>query len=194
MKHAVIFAHPKKDSFTAAIAASYRNAAMLHGHDVIVRDLYDMKFNPCLATDEIPGPTGFLPRADIVMERHRLSEVDIFTFVYPLWLNAPPAILKGYMERIFGMGFAYGRKGGGNEPLLTGRKMLSFTSSGAPIDWVKKTGAWDAVRNLFDEHFAAVCGFKIVDHVHFGSIVPGIRQDVVERHCQTVRDTVSAHF
>lgn len=72
--------------------------------------------------------------------------------------------------------------------------MLSFTSSGAPIDWVKKTGAWDAVRNLFDEHFAAVCGFKIVDHVHFGSIVPGIRQDVVERHCQTVRDTVSAHF
>jgi NAD(P)H dehydrogenase (quinone) len=72
--------------------------------------------------------------------------------------------------------------------------MISFTSSGAPMDWVASTGAWDATRKLFDEHFASVCGLEVVDHVHFGSIVPGIRADAVERFLARVRETFTRHF
>lgn len=123
-----------------------------------------------------------------------LADVQVFAFVYPLWLNTPPAILKGYWERVFGLGFAYGSRSGDNVPLLEGRKMVSFTSSGAPTEWVKSTGAWDAMRTLFDQHLAALCGLQIVDHIHFGGIVPGIRKDAVERQLETVASFVESHF
>jgi NAD(P)H dehydrogenase (quinone) len=46
------------------------------------------------------------------------------------------------------------------------------------------------VRKLFDEHFAAVCGLEVIDHIHFGSVTPGIRVDVVEMHLAQVGETV----
>lgn len=189
MKHAVIAAHPDAKSFTLSVARAYCQAARDRGHDVLLRDLYRMNFAPCLEASEIPKPGGFSPGNDVVVERQLLSDVDMFAFVYPFWMNAQPAMMKGYIDRVFGMGFAYGMGKGGNVPLLKGRKMVSFTSSGAPMKWVAKTGAWDAARKLFDEHFAAVCGLDVVDHVHFGSIGPGIRADAVERFLAQVRET-----
>ena len=194
MKHAVVIAHPNPNSFTATMAAAYREEAEARGGTVAVRDLYAMTFDPCLKADEIPGAQGFAPRPDIVAERGIIADADVFAFFYPLWLNAPPAILKGYLDRVFGFGFAYRRGSGGVEPGLSGRKLVTFSSSGAPAEWVKKSGAWDAMHKLFDEHFAAVCGLVLVDHSHFGNIVPGIRADAVARYAQSVRQSVRKHF
>ncbi|MBU6296791.1 MAG: NAD(P)H-dependent oxidoreductase [Alphaproteobacteria bacterium] len=194
MQHALIIAHPNPRSFVSSLALAYGEAAEGLGHKTIMRDLYGMAFDPCLKADEIPTSAGYAPRADVVGERVILRDVDVFALFYPFWLNAPPAMLKGYLDRVFGMGFAYGKGKAGNEPLLRGRKLISFTTSGAPTEWVMKTGAWEAVRTLFDEHVAAVCGMQVADHVHFGGIVPGIRGDVVARHQQMVRDTVARQF
>ena len=194
MKHAVIVAHPRADSFVGSLASAYREAGLAAKHDVIYRDLYAMKFDPCLEESEIPWAKNYAPRDDVIAEQELLRDVDVFAFFYPIWLNAPPAILKGYLERVFGMGFAYRRKGSGNAPLLTGKKLISFTSSGAPTEWVIQSGAWQAMRILFDGHFAAVCGLNVVDHVHFGGVVPGIRADSVQADMQTVRETFAKHF
>ncbi|MGB8363432.1 MAG: NAD(P)H-dependent oxidoreductase [Rhizomicrobium sp.] len=194
MKHAIIVAHPNPASFTLSVARAYEAAITAAGHSAVMRDLYAMQFDPRLAADEIPGAKGFAPHDDVKTERKLLFDVNVFAFVYPLWLNAPPAILKGYLDRVFGMGFAYGPVGGGTQQFLTGRTMISFTSSGAPEEWVKKTGAWDALRKLFDEHFAAVCGLDILDHVHFGGVVPGMRPDAVERLLEEMRAAVARHF
>ena len=192
MKHAVITAHPNVSSLTLSVARAYCEAVGRSGGDVLLRDLYRMNFAPCLETGEIPGTGGFTPAADIVSERDLLSDVDVFAFVYPLWMNAPPAMMKGYIDRVFGMGFAYGPGRDGNVPLLKSRKMISFTSSGAPTDWVVSTGAWSAIQKLFDEHFAAVCGLELIDHIHFGSATPGIRADSVEDHLARVRSAAGA--
>jgi len=191
MKHAVIVAHPRLTSFTMSAARAYSEAVGKAGHDVILRDLYRMNFAPCLGAGEMPGTTGFAPEPDVVSERQLLADVGTFAFFYPLWMNAQPAMLKGYIDRVFGMGFAYGAGRGGNEPLLKGRKMISFTSSGAPTNWVVDTGAWSAIHKLFDEHFAAVCGLELIDHVHFGSLTPGIRADAVAAHLSDVRSRVA---
>ncbi|HWA30159.1 MAG TPA: NAD(P)H-dependent oxidoreductase [Rhizomicrobium sp.] len=192
MKHAVILAHPKSDSFTATMAASYCEAAESHGVQIALRDLYRTGFDPCLRADEIPWSADFTTHADVAAERAILRDADVFALFYPLWLNAPPAILKGYLERVFGMGFGYGRSRGGTEPLLSGRKLISFTSSGAPMDWVVQTGAWQAIRVLFDSHFASVCGMDVADHVHFGNVVPGIRPDFVTKCAVTVREKAAS--
>ncbi len=192
MKHAIIVAHPGETSFTATMARAYREAVAAKGDTLVVRDLYHMNFDPCLRECEIPWSEEFKVPQDILDERTLLADVDVFAMFYPLWLNSPPAILKGYMERVFGMGFAYSRGRGGNEPLLTGRRLISLSSSGAPMDWVAKTGAWQAMRTLFDTHFAAVCGLTVIDHIHFGGVVPGARADFVEKCAASVREKASS--
>ena len=179
MKLAIILAHPAPRSFTRSMADAAAKALKRRGCEVLVRDLYRMDFDPRLSADEIPTPDGFAPRPDIVAERDRLKPMDGFVLFYPVWFNSPPAILKGYMERVFGMGFGYGMGRGGNEPLLTGKSLVSVSSSGAPKAWMVETGAWDAMRKLYDAHFGEVTGLKVLDHLHFGGIVPGFRPDAV---------------
>jgi NAD(P)H dehydrogenase (quinone) len=194
MKHAIVAAHPSRNSFIMTLANAYRDAVSARKQDFVFRDLYRMNFNPCLQENEIPWADDFTIHPDIAAERDALGDVTVFSFFYPLWLNAPPAMMKGYLERVFGMGFAYERGNGGNDPLLRGRKMISVTSSGAPTDWVVQSGAWQAVRTLFDAHFGAVCGLEVVDHIHFGGIVPGIRADAVARHAEALREKIAQHF
>jgi NAD(P)H dehydrogenase (quinone) len=194
MKHAVILAHPNPNSFNAAMAQAYVLAVTALGHKVVVRDLYAMNFDPRLRSFELPFTEGFEPGADVQAERALLADADVFALVYPLWLNAPPAMMKGYLERVFGYGFAYGKDGHGSEPLLSGRRLISLSSSGAPLHWVEETGAFEAIRRLFDNHFAAVCGLTVTDHVHFGHIVPGIRPDAVIRMLEDVGKAVRKHF
>jgi len=194
MKHALIIAHPAPRSFTATMAKAYAGALAAHGHEVLERDLYRMAFDPCLHAGEVPGPKGFKPGADVTAERELLKDVRSFAFFYPVWINSPPAILKGYLERVFGMGFGYGMAEGGNGPLLAGRSMISFSSSGAPKQWMIQTGCWDAMRKLFDEHFSTVCGLDVLDHIHFGGVVPDITAEAVKGCAEQVRAAANRRF
>jgi NAD(P)H dehydrogenase (quinone) len=194
MKHAVILAHPAHTSLNAAIAATYRDAVTALGHEVIVRDLYRMRFDPRLSAAEIPGPKAPRFRPDVLRERQLLADVDVFAFVYPLWFNAPPAILKGYVDRVFSMGFGFNPTFGGMQPALTGRKLISFTTSGAPDVWVRDTGALSTLTRLFDAHLGGTCGLNVVDHAHFGGMVSGLTQEAVDEVLGKVRTTAKAHF
>ena len=187
MKQAVILAHPAPDSLNAAIAEAYAAAAREHGHDVVVRDLYRMGFDPRLKAEEIPGPSAPKFAADVLAERTKLADVDVFVFVYPLWFNAPPAILKGYVDRVFGMGFGFKPDLGGSEPALRGRGLLSFTTSGAPDFWLRDTGALETLKRSFDAHLAGVTGLDVLDHVHFGGMVAGVSRETVDGVLAQVR-------
>lgn len=195
MKHAVIAGHPVAESFTLTMARAYCEFVRARGGEAVLRDLYRMDFDPCLKAEEIPRPGGFTPGAHVVDERATIGDADVFCFIYPLWFNAPPAIVKGYVDRVFGMGFGYGPiQGGGNQPLLAGRKMISFSSSGAPEEWLQESGAWTAIRALFDAHFAKVCGLEVLDHVHFGGVVNGMVPEAVAGCAERVRETVAERF
>lgn len=171
MRHVVILAHPKDRSFTRMMAESYIAAVEGRGHTTLLRDLYAMDFEPRLAGDEIPGPDGATPRPDVVAERERIGDADVFCFVYPIWFGGPPAILKGYVERVFGVGFGYRSiKSGGLEPLLKGRKMISLTSSGSANEWLVESGGWDAVRKVFDQRIALSTGLEALDHINYGGV------------------------
>lgn len=193
VKHAVIFAHPKAESFTGSVAKTYAEAAAFLGHQVVMRDLYRMNFDPRLQEDELPFAGGAHPRPDVAAERQLLTDVNVFALIYPFWLNAPPAILKGYLDRVFGYGFAYGRSGR-SEPLLQGKLLITFSSSGAPLDWIRRTGTFAATEKLFDSYFAELCGLTFLDHAHFGGIVPMIRADAVAAKLDSVREVVKKHF
>jgi NAD(P)H dehydrogenase (quinone) len=194
LKHAVIVAHPNPQSLTGACARAYAETARGLGHQVVERDLYRMGFDPCLKAEEIPGPKGAAFAADVLAERKVLQDVDVFALVYPLWFNAQPAILKGYVDRVFSLGFGYAPEPGGTGPRLTGKQLISFTTSGAPEAWVRDTGALRALTTLFDAHLAGVCGVTVVDHIHSGGVVPGITPEAGDAILDAVRAAVRRHF
>jgi len=194
MKHAIIVAHPNVDSFNLSMARAYQTAAEAVGDAVVLRDLYRLAFDPRLALGELPRPQGFAPRADMVAERAMIGDADVFVFVYPLMFDSPPAMLKGYLERVFGMGFGFGTGQNGNAPLLHGRSMISLSSSGGPKTWLEQSGDWAALCKLFDEHFAAACGLSVLDHLHFGGIAPGITPESVDQCRSQVKAMVKRHF
>jgi NAD(P)H dehydrogenase (quinone) len=197
MKHAVILAHPNPDSLCGQIAQAYVRAAGGLGQEAFIRDLYRVGFDPCLKLEETvrPGAGGYSAQPDIIAERSLLAAVDVFAFVYPLWFNAPPAILKGYVDRVYGPGFGYEPDAmGGTASLLDGRRLISFSTSGAPDAWIEETGAVAMLANAFDRHVAAVCGMSVVDHVNFGGIVPGITAESVADTLAKVEATVRNAF
>ncbi len=194
IQHAVIVAHPNPKSLCMELAQAYAHAVHGLGQACVVRDLYRIGFDPCLTAEEIPSPSGYRCAPDTQRERDLIGDARIFAFVYPFWFNAPPAILKGYVDRVFSMGFGYEPGPGGNQALLDGRSLISISTSGAPDHWVKSTGALDILSHSFDQHLAAVCGLTVVDHLHFGGVVPGITPESVRAMLKSVREAVAHAF
>lgn len=194
MKHAIIIAHPRTQSFTASVADAYSKACSTLWHSTVVRDLYRRGFDPCLKAGEMPFAENLEPEPDVTAERALLKDCDVFAFFYPLWLNSPPAIAKGSLERVFGFGFAYGGGGHGYNPLLKGRKLINFSSSGTPTTWLNQTGTLTAIQTLFDSYFAELCGMTVLQHVHFGSITPGASESYIRPKLNEVASTVNLHF
>lgn len=194
MKHAVVVCHPNAQSFTSSVAEMYAKTCSMLGHDTIVRDLYRLGFDPRLKSTELPFSNPKHVEPDVEVERDLLKDCNVFALFYPLWLNSPPAMMKGYLERIFGFGFAYGEGGHSYNPLLVDRKLISFSSSGAPLMWLKQTGALAAINALFDDYFASLCGMVTLEHVHVGGVTPGASSAFIEARLEDVQKTVIKHF
>jgi len=194
MKHAVVLAHPKPTSFCAAIARTCVEHLRARGDEVVLRDLYALDFDPRLRADELPTSIGATPASDAARERTALAGVRSLIFVYPFWFNAPPAILKGYVDRVLGMGFGYASISGRMEGLLDGVTLASFSTSGAPDHWVNSTGALKALMTVFDRHLCAVCGLRLLDHQHFGDVVSNMTEESAADVLAQVRERLDALF
>jgi NAD(P)H dehydrogenase (quinone) len=193
MKIALVLAHPSSASYGAALAKTCAQALGEAGADVIVRDLYAMDFDPRLTAAELAG-AGQRPEADVVAERSLLSAVDGLLLVYPLWFNGPPAILKGYVDRVLSAGFGYQPTAHGADPLLVGKTLMSVTTSGAPDIWVEKTGALNTLNRHFDLHLSAMTGLRVAGHEHLGGIGPDMSPDFAESGLKQARASVVTAF
>lgn len=193
MKAVIILAHPGRQSLNASIARACVDSLKAQGRTVELRDLYALDFDPRLKAEEIVGTKSHPVLPDVAEERRILSGADLYVFVYPLWFNGPPAILKGYVDRVFGMGFGFEPVFGGTEPMLGGKRLLSFTTSGAPDHWVRETHVMNDLQRLFDHHVCLTTGMTLVDHVHFGGVIQGIRPDVVDEMLMRV-DQIIRHI
>ena len=173
-KHSVILCHPCPESFTHSVAERYARTVREHGHHAQVRDLYALGFNPVLSEEERRGDAG----ADIAEELRLLEGTDVFVLVYPIWFGTPPAMMKGYIERVFGAGCACGAPSEGmGRSVLAGRQLVSFTSSGSMQAWLDERGVLMSMQNLFVRYLAELFGVAETSRRHFD----GITSEVPER-------------
>src|SRR3546814_6867753 len=76
------------------------------------------------------GDPGFQSLPDVAEEVRLISGASVFVLIYPIWFGTPPAMLKGYVERVLGTGFSYRDVRENQEnALLTGAHLLSLTRS-----------------------------------------------------------------
>ncbi len=195
MKHALIVGHPDPNSFTMALARHYIETLSALGHTHVLRDLYSLDFDPRLKLSELPDRPIWSTAPDAAAERSAIHDADVFAFIYPLWFNSPPAIVKGYIERVFGAGFGYAQlRVGGHEPLLVGRQLIHITASGSSSAWLNEENEWESQRRLFDVYLGRLCGMRVRPHIHFDSIVPGLEQDWVDLNLKTLESKLTEYF
>lgn len=195
MKHLIVVAHPAEDSFTMALTRAYADELAMLGHDVREFDLYRMGFDPVLAAHELlPIGVDHPISADVAEAQSDIRAAAALTVIYPLWWLSMPAMMKGYIDRVFAQGFAYDAQNGVVHGLLTGKKAVLMTVSGAPLPLLVKSGDWHAVEALQDTHIFRAAGFELLEHLHFDEVVPLLSAAVVDRHLVRIRSCARQHF
>jgi putative NADPH-quinone reductase len=105
VKASVILGHPDPGSFNHAVAAAAVETLSDNGHEVRFHDLYAEGFDALLPAEEIPSGAPLPP----AIERHcrEIAEADAVIIVHPNWWGQPPAVLKGWVDRVIRPGIAY---------------------------------------------------------------------------------------
>jgi NAD(P)H dehydrogenase (quinone) len=131
----VVYAHPNPNSYNASLKNATVEALINRGASVKVSDLYAMNFNPVAQLSDVfvPKDPSAIP-ADLKEEREKVAWADILIFQFPLWWTSVPAIVKGWFDRVFAAGFAYGPGTYNHGPFKGKRAMLSFTTGGKHLN------------------------------------------------------------
>jgi len=186
---------PVDNSSTMRLARAYTDELEKLGHTQRTCDLYRMRFNPVLTAHELmPVSAGHLAGADVANAQDEIRAVDVLTVRYPLWWMSMPAMMKGYVDRVFARGFAYESSQGIVHGLLGGKKALMVTCSGAPLPLLVKSGNWNAMEVLQDTHIFRSASFELIEHLHFDEIVPFLTEAVAAQHMERIRACARVNF
>ena len=195
MKAVIILAHPSPGSFNHAIADTACQTLQQHGHAVFFHDLYQEEFDPLLSAGEIDG-TG---TTDALVARHctEAGQADGIIIVHPNWWGQPPAILKGWVDRVLQPGVAYtfleGDAGEGRpRGLLPAQVALVFNTSNTPRER-EYTVFGDPLENLWRTCIFDFCGVTTFDRRMFSVVVTSTLEQR-QRWLQDVAMLVSRYF
>lgn len=148
MKALVVFAHPNPKSFNKAILDTVLAELQNKNAAVRVKDLYASKFNPILTGEDFEQfQAGKVPE-DIAAEQADVSWADTLIFIYPIWWVGQPAILKGWIDRVFSYGFAYQVTEEGPVGLLKGKLARVITTSGSSAEVWGQIGVLEALNTV----------------------------------------------
>lgn len=150
MRALIVYAHPEPTSFNAALRDTAIKVLSNAGYQVEVSDLYAMnfkavldradfltvkdseRFNVTLEQRHALAQDGLVP--DIAAELAKLQRADLVIFQFPLWWFGLPAILKGWIDRVFVSGAVYGRSALYERGKLKGKRAMVSLTTGGPAE------------------------------------------------------------
>jgi putative NADPH-quinone reductase len=168
MKVLLILGHQRPGSFCHAIAETAMEEARAAGHVVIFHDLYAEGFDPVLPHAEIAKECELA--ATIAGHCREVLEADACVIVHPNWWAMPPAILKGWLDRVFRQGVVYEFGPQGVIGKLKGKRAIVLTTSNTPRDDELRLFG-DPLENLWKTCVFGFCGVEDFYRRNFESIV-----------------------
>ena len=185
----ILYAHPSPQSFNAALRDAAAEEARSLGHDVLISDLYADDFEAVGGVRDFVAPEnadrfhyqseqraaalneGFT--ADIAREQDKLRWADCLILQFPIWWGGPPAIVKGWIDRVCAYGVAYADGTRFATGLFKGRRsMISVTTGGSTRRFSSdgEYGAIDAVLWPIQQLFLGYMGYELAaPHVCYGA-------------------------
>lgn len=164
MKALIIFSHPNPQSFNGAILEAVKEELSRQNAEVKVKDLYAMNFNPILSASDLQQLHSGVVPGDIAQEQADVTWADTLILISPVWWWSVTAMLKGYIDRVMSYGFAYSFTEKGMQGLLTGKKALVITTSGADEKSSNASGMVEAIRKSFVDAVFLSCGFSDIKY------------------------------
>jgi putative NADPH-quinone reductase len=195
MNISIIVAHPNPKSFNHAIAEAARTELQTLGHNVHFHDLHAEAFDPILPFEEFPMKAVVPPQ--IEAQSREIAEADGIVVAHPNWWSQPPAILKGWMDRVLRPGVAYKFGTGPNGEgiiigLLKAKAALVFTTSNTPL--AKEVELYgDPLDGLWKRCVWGFCGIQRV-HRELFSVVITSTPEQREAWLMRARAVVREHF
>ena len=173
MRVLIVLAHPDPTSFNHALAGAVADALESAGHEVTLRDLYAEGFDPVLPAVEIPSECE-LPD-DLASWCSELASADGIVIVHPNWWGSPPAMLKGWIDRVFRPGLAYnfleGDSGEGVPAgLLRARSALVLNTANTSAERERAVFG-DPLERIWRDCVFGLCGVGDVTRRTFGVVV-----------------------
>lgn len=164
----IINGHPNPHSFCYALANSYYEGALESAKSVRLVHLTLLQFNPILEYG-YSSETELEP--DLVEFQQEIENADHLVFIYPNWWGTMPALLKGFIDRVFlpGFAFKYQEKSPFPKKLLTGKSARVFVTMDTPpfiYKWFYRAPGHDSFKN----RVLKFSGIKPVSITSFGSI------------------------
>ncbi|MBF9030810.1 flavodoxin family protein [Rhodobacterales bacterium HKCCE3408] len=184
----IVLAHPEGRSFNGDWARASADGLSAAGHDVIWSDLYAQGFDP------VEGPAHFPPRpdgfdvseahsdavehghvpADVAAEIAKVEAADAVIFHFPVWWFGPPAMLKGWFDRVFVDGILHGSGRVFDTGPCRGKRALFCVTAGASAAQCAPSGKEGDLRLVLWPlaHALRYCGFSVLEPY----IAPGVHR------------------
>ncbi len=166
----IVVAHPRPDSLTAHIARRTARRLTDAGYRIDLLDLNAENFDPRMTDADLPDWNNREKTYSPEVESHmrRILAADVIVAVFPVYWMQVPAILKGWIDRVWNYGFAYGR----SKPRLAGKRMLWLGLAGAADDDEVVALMQQALSAQLDDGIAYYCGLA---HSSVG-LLPGAEE------------------
>lgn len=152
----IVYAHLEPTSFNAALKERAIDVIKECQHEIKISDLYQMNFKASADWQDFTERDPALPKQygvvqrdaylknhlsdDIQQEQMKLSWADIVLFQFPLWWFGPPAILKGWLDRVLAAGFSYDKEKWFDTGLLKPRRAMLSVTTQSPMSAYQSGG------------------------------------------------------
>jgi len=167
MKHLIIYAHPNADSLNSQLKDTLIDHLQNNHHEVVLRDLYALKFDPALSLQDMEGQRKGVVAEDVKQEQGFITWADCITFIHPIWWTGLPALMKGYIDRVFSYGFAYRYDAGVQKGMLSGKQTVIINTQGKSKAEYESIGMDKALLLTSDKGIYIYCGLEIKQHFFF---------------------------
>lgn len=158
MRILVVFAHPRRDSYTGRVLDALVEGLGRAGHEIELADLYAEGFQPLLIPEDYAQWEGRPMPEDVLREQARVDRSDGIALVFPIWWWSMPAMLKGWFDRVFSAGWAYEEEHDPEGSLLRGRKFVLVCPAGSSERQYRKYGYDEMFHRLVEVGVLSYCG------------------------------------
>ena len=159
MRALIVFAHPRRDSFSGAVLDTVSSRLAARGVEHRVTDLYRSNFSPVLTAHDLDAYLDEAANTDgVARDVSDLRWADTLIFVYPTWWYGLPAMLKGWLDRVMVPGVAFVMPRGGEDirpGLVNVTRLAVFTTCGA--SWWLTTLVGAPGRRTLTRGVRAIC-------------------------------------